>query len=156
MSHLEGPIVDALYDTALLSWYNDLKPPFPSYNTPAAEGGLPTFEEKSFRDLFGENGGFLASERRNAQNHPQAAADGNGENLSKHVGGDPHYDPDIAAEIRRMRSVFSPGESETRMDMVTKHLSTTAIATTVRINSDEPRRSSNTPKPQRNSSRLSA
>ncbi|OIW31905.1 hypothetical protein CONLIGDRAFT_572063 [Coniochaeta ligniaria NRRL 30616] len=40
MVHLEGPIVDSLYDMALISWRLKLMPPLPSHDTPAASGGL--------------------------------------------------------------------------------------------------------------------
>ncbi|KAL3418511.1 hypothetical protein PVAG01_10227 [Phlyctema vagabunda] len=40
MTHLEGPIVDSMYDMALLSWHKTLTPPLPSHNTPAAQGGV--------------------------------------------------------------------------------------------------------------------
>ena len=41
--HLEGPIVDSIYDMALISWHKALKPPLPSHASPAALGGLHTF-----------------------------------------------------------------------------------------------------------------
>lgn len=40
MTHLEGPIVDSLYDMALLSWAKKLEPPLPSHNSPAVHGGI--------------------------------------------------------------------------------------------------------------------
>lgn len=40
MAHLEGPIVDSLYDMALISWRLKLSPPLPSHDAPAAQGGL--------------------------------------------------------------------------------------------------------------------
>ncbi|KAF7353638.1 hypothetical protein MVEN_01048500 [Mycena venus] len=40
MTHLEGPIVDSLYDMALISWHNKLTPTLPSSDHPEAEGGL--------------------------------------------------------------------------------------------------------------------
>ncbi|KAB5572162.1 hypothetical protein GE09DRAFT_1098520 [Coniochaeta sp. 2T2.1] len=40
MVHLEGPIVDSLYDMALISWRLKFIPPLPSHDTPAAQGGL--------------------------------------------------------------------------------------------------------------------
>lgn len=43
MVHVEGPIVDGLYDMALLSWHKKLDPPLPSLNSPAAQGGLGSF-----------------------------------------------------------------------------------------------------------------
>ncbi|KAG2101086.1 uncharacterized protein F5147DRAFT_709739 [Suillus discolor] len=33
MIHLEGPIVDSLYDTALISWFRPMRPPLPLLNT---------------------------------------------------------------------------------------------------------------------------
>lgn len=56
MVHLEGPIVDSLYDMALISWHKKLEPPLPSANHPAAKGGLGTFGEKSHNDIFSQNG----------------------------------------------------------------------------------------------------
>ncbi|KAK1836892.1 hypothetical protein QBC39DRAFT_403003 [Podospora conica] len=40
MIRLEGPIVDSMYDVALLSWHKQLEPPLPSSSSPAARGGL--------------------------------------------------------------------------------------------------------------------
>ncbi|ERT03197.1 hypothetical protein HMPREF1624_01502 [Sporothrix schenckii ATCC 58251] len=40
MAHYEGPIVDSFYDMALMSWHKKMEPPLPSYNSPAAAGGL--------------------------------------------------------------------------------------------------------------------
>ena len=40
MVHLEGPIVDSIYDMALVSWHKELEPKLPSHNSPAVEGGL--------------------------------------------------------------------------------------------------------------------
>ncbi|KAK1749519.1 hypothetical protein QBC47DRAFT_311778 [Echria macrotheca] len=45
MVHLEGPIVDSLYDVALISWHKRFEPPLPSRNEPAAQGGLGNGEE---------------------------------------------------------------------------------------------------------------
>jgi phosphatidylserine/phosphatidylglycerophosphate/cardiolipin synthase-like enzyme len=46
MTHLEGPIVDSLYDMALISWHLKLTPPLPSHDHPETEGGLGTFGEE--------------------------------------------------------------------------------------------------------------
>ncbi|KAG9238503.1 hypothetical protein BJ875DRAFT_40619 [Amylocarpus encephaloides] len=43
MIHLEGPIVDSLYDMALISWSKKLEPPLPSHNSPAVHGDLSSF-----------------------------------------------------------------------------------------------------------------
>lgn len=55
MVHLEGPIVDSMYDMALLSWHKRLEPPLPSYNSPAAKGGISCFTE-SHGGVFGPDG----------------------------------------------------------------------------------------------------
>ncbi|KAH8764390.1 hypothetical protein F5883DRAFT_498020 [Diaporthe sp. PMI_573] len=55
MTHLEGPIVDSMYDMALLSWHKRLEPPLPSYNHPAAKGGISCFTE-THNGVFGSNG----------------------------------------------------------------------------------------------------
>ncbi|KAI0132618.1 hypothetical protein BJ170DRAFT_255175 [Xylariales sp. AK1849] len=43
MVQVEGPIVDGLYDMALLTWHKKFEPPLPSYNSPASEGGISAF-----------------------------------------------------------------------------------------------------------------
>ena len=43
MVHIEGPIVDSVYDMALISWHKKLQPALPSHNTPAVAGGLGCF-----------------------------------------------------------------------------------------------------------------
>ncbi|KAJ7771657.1 hypothetical protein B0H16DRAFT_191133 [Mycena metata] len=50
MTHLEGPIVDSLYDMALISWSKKLTPTLPSADQPEVDGGLG-------EDLAGEDGG---------------------------------------------------------------------------------------------------
>ncbi|KAK3318867.1 hypothetical protein B0H66DRAFT_582359 [Apodospora peruviana] len=60
MIHLEGPIVDSFYDMALLSWNKKLEPPLPSYNSPAAQGGVTCFG-KSFASLFESDGTLKGS-----------------------------------------------------------------------------------------------
>lgn len=57
MTHMEGPIVDSIYDMALISWHKALTPPLPSANSPAVLGGLPTFDEsKMHNEIFDGNG----------------------------------------------------------------------------------------------------
>ncbi|KAK0119681.1 hypothetical protein ONS95_011117 [Cadophora gregata] len=55
MTLLEGPIVDSLYDMALISWNNKLDPPLPSANSPAAQGGATSFNN-NHNAMFGQNG----------------------------------------------------------------------------------------------------
>ena len=56
MTHLEGPIVDSLYDMALISWHKRLEPPLPSHNSPAGQGGLESFSSKSQEGIMAQNG----------------------------------------------------------------------------------------------------
>ncbi|KAH7411170.1 hypothetical protein BKA64DRAFT_692845 [Cadophora sp. MPI-SDFR-AT-0126] len=56
MTHLEGPIVDSLYDMALISWNNKLDPPLPSANSPAVQGGVGSFNNDNHNAMFDENG----------------------------------------------------------------------------------------------------
>ncbi|KZF19543.1 phospholipase D/nuclease [Xylona heveae TC161] len=159
MVHLEGPIVDSFYDAALISWHNAFKPPLPSHNTPAAMGGLPTFDQTSFQELFDQNGqvkrfGFGSNfgdsnlggvEATTVPGMSEAAMpsrqedvlnsgntnlgaiyqEGKSERLAEHTDKEPHYDPDIAAEIRRSQSVLTPQAGESKMACVTRHLNTT-------------------------------
>jgi hypothetical protein len=62
MIQLEGPIVDSFYDMALISWHNELKPPLPCLQEPAAKegsGALPTFQTKSHAALFDKEGKMI-------------------------------------------------------------------------------------------------
>jgi hypothetical protein len=123
MTHLEGPIVDSLYDVCLISWNEALEPPMPSHNTPAAMGGLPTFDDPSFHSMFDQSGQLLVPSQGDARDLKEVVANGNATPLPLHAPADPHYDPTIAAEITRMQSVLSPNTgSKTRMELVTEHL----------------------------------
>lgn len=56
MIHLEGPIVDSLYDMALISWHMKLDPPLPSHNSPASSGGYGAFADGRHDELFDPQG----------------------------------------------------------------------------------------------------
>ncbi|KAH8678575.1 hypothetical protein BGZ60DRAFT_468049 [Tricladium varicosporioides] len=56
MTHLEGPIVDSLYDMALISWHKKLEPPLPSHSSPAVHGGLESIRNSSQRESLFQNG----------------------------------------------------------------------------------------------------
>lgn len=82
MVHMEGPIVDSLYDMALISWHKRLEPPLPSRNSPAAQGGISSFTE-SHADVFGPSGSIRGHtavvdpakmQPRNAYNYGNQAA----------------------------------------------------------------------------------
>ncbi|KFY02315.1 hypothetical protein O988_02207 [Pseudogymnoascus sp. VKM F-3808] len=52
MTQLEGPIVDSLYDMALISWHKALEPPLPSLNSPASQSGVGSFGDTSHHEMF--------------------------------------------------------------------------------------------------------
>ncbi|KAK8229092.1 hypothetical protein HDK77DRAFT_282760 [Phyllosticta capitalensis] len=119
MTHLEGPIVDSLYDAALLTWHDRLDPPLPLISVGTAQVDLQsTFDQASFRELVPQSGCFSS----------QAVADFirdkdiDEQNLPEHNPGDPHYDSDIAGEVIRVQSSLTPKNGHRIMDAVTNHL----------------------------------
>ncbi|KAL1305109.1 hypothetical protein AAFC00_002038 [Neodothiora populina] len=111
MCHVEGPIVDSLYDSLLISWDRSLNPPLPMIQFPAAEKTPPTFEESSFQLLHDAQGRIVMPADTTSY-----------ERLPLHCFDDPHYDPDIASEVYRMHSVMTPRQGETSVELVTAHL----------------------------------
>ncbi|KAL7791862.1 hypothetical protein V8C37DRAFT_381574 [Trichoderma ceciliae] len=112
MTHLEGPIVDSIYDTALITWKHPFDPPLPSHNSPAAEGGLPTSSQEP---LYLDRGAGRDQERIAANGHSKP-------NLPEHTPEDPHYDVDMAGEITRMQSCYSTKPDETRLQAANRQL----------------------------------
>ncbi|OTB06296.1 hypothetical protein M426DRAFT_115091 [Hypoxylon sp. CI-4A] len=55
MVQLEGPVVDSLYDMALISWHKKLEPPLPMLNSPAAKSGSGSFDARH-AEIFGSGG----------------------------------------------------------------------------------------------------
>jgi phosphatidylserine/phosphatidylglycerophosphate/cardiolipin synthase-like enzyme len=119
MTHIEGEIVNSIYDTALLAWARELNPPLPCMNRPASNENLEMFRDPSFRALFNEDGARTVPTDRfrksdlDTKDAPFPLPDRK----------DSAHDPDIGAEMERMQTVLSPGDGETRMQAVTRHLS---------------------------------
>ena len=114
MTHLEGPIVDSIYDTALLTWGNVLSPTLPSSNAPAGEGGL-TISSPSQKEL-------VYTDRPAAREQEEIVKDGQVAQLPEHMPGDPHYDPDLGSEITRMQSCYSCHPNESRLQATSRQL----------------------------------
>ncbi|KAI1409171.1 IQ calmodulin-binding motif protein [Hypoxylon sp. FL1857] len=55
MVQVEGPIVDSMYDMALLSWHKNLEPPLPQLSSPAAKSQSGSFDA-SHAAIFGPEG----------------------------------------------------------------------------------------------------
>lgn len=97
MIRMEGPIVDAIYDTALVSWGKSFDPPLPMLSSPAADAPIPSLDAK-----FPEE---------------------QGETLPELTTDDQHYDSDIGQEAQRVNGMVEPREGESRTQAVTRHLS---------------------------------
>ncbi|KAJ5831704.1 hypothetical protein N7474_000015 [Penicillium riverlandense] len=101
LAHLEGPIVDSFYDTALLSWGKQLDPPLPLLDSPAASAPIPWHEEK---------GNTTGNEN---------------EIIEEHTTKSPHYDSTLSGEARRVNGSIEPRGDETATQAVSRHLNTT-------------------------------
>ncbi|KAJ0424387.1 hypothetical protein BJY00DRAFT_276564 [Aspergillus carlsbadensis] len=107
MVHVEGPIVDSLYDTALISWGKALDPPLPMLSSSAATAPIPSFS-KDAGEVSGEESTLL-----------------------QHTMDDPHYDVDVKAETRRVNGLLKPRDGESRTQAVSRLLNHTLQPTTI-------------------------
>ncbi|POR39603.1 Uncharacterized protein TPAR_00210 [Tolypocladium paradoxum] len=112
MTHVEGPIVDSIYDTALITWNKNLNQPLPSHDAPSCEGGLPTCDQEPH---YVDHGPERDQHRIVADSHAQAG-------LPEHTPDDPHYDSDIAGEITRMQFRYSAQPDETCLQAANRQL----------------------------------
>lgn len=119
MTHIEGDIVNSIYDTALLSWARQLNPPLPSLGSPASNDNIAMFHDSAFQALFDENGGLRI--RRDSLLKKDLDSVNKDFPLPDHK--ERSHDPDIRAEFERMQAVLSAGDGETQMNAVTRHLS---------------------------------
>jgi phosphatidylserine/phosphatidylglycerophosphate/cardiolipin synthase-like enzyme len=128
MTHLEGPIVDSLYDTFLITWHELIKPPLPTYNSPASLGGFTTANEASFRHLFPpvDQAQYPTEADGRGQQHIVQEGTEAAPTIAPHMPGDPHYDENLAAEITRIQSMYSPRGNESRLAAVNRHLNETS------------------------------
>ena len=99
MVHLEGPIVDSFYEMALITWNIALNPALPLLNRPAST--------------------TVPSHKRSSAGRVKIMSD----ILQEHSPTYPRYDPDIAAETRRIYASLTPRGIESRRDCVTRYLS---------------------------------
>ncbi|KAI0486159.1 hypothetical protein F4859DRAFT_527995 [Xylaria cf. heliscus] len=53
---VEGPIVDSLYDMAMISWHKKLDPPLPCLHSPAVSAREPTSFDASHANIFSSTG----------------------------------------------------------------------------------------------------
>lgn len=112
MTHLEGDIVNSIYDTALISWHHALEPVLPCIQHPELVKAVPAFQQDSFKALFNADGTYAEPVEKMSR-------------MPKHVHGDPHYDADIAAEVTRMRCTLLPTDQEDTSTVICNHLNQT-------------------------------
>ncbi|KAK4152999.1 hypothetical protein C8A00DRAFT_44007 [Chaetomidium leptoderma] len=136
MTHLEGPIVDSLYDMALISWDRKLDPPLPSYKSPATSSWTgPNESANRTTNPSGsdnatvegrENGriGELETVDNLSAQIPTQRETG-ADLLPEHTADDPNYDHDIAGEVARVTASLAPKPAETHMQAVTRLLNHT-------------------------------
>lgn len=126
MTHLEGPIVDSVYDMALLTWHDEMKPPLPLIGQNRRKDSK-LFETQSFLDLCKNFPEVLC---QNAVNLNDKSG-----RLPEHRAGEPHYDPDLSGEMIRMQSRLTPIGGERLMDLVTDHLSMCTVLNSYSVRS---------------------
>ncbi len=127
MTHLEGPIVDSLYDCFLVTWDKAFVPTLPTHNSPARQGGLGTSNPTATAFPPNDTPEYPSGIDDRGQHHivqdgTQAANAG----LPEHKPGDPHYDDNLAAEITRIQSTYSPRGNESRVAAINRHLNETS------------------------------
>lgn len=110
MVHLEGPIVDAMYDTLLISWHKHLDPPLPMIGEPAAKQPIPTHDN-------------LASKAELTDAAASSSHQKQIEILPESTSSEPHYDQTFVEEAKRVNSQLEARPDETRRDAATRHLS---------------------------------
>jgi phosphatidylserine/phosphatidylglycerophosphate/cardiolipin synthase-like enzyme len=108
MSHIEGPIVNAMYEMLLISWHKHLNPPLPCIQNGATKVSC-TVENPTPSSRNSVSGDFLIL-------RPEQDI------LSECTSKDPHYDPNIYAETRRVNSQVNPRRGETRQEATARHL----------------------------------
>lgn len=125
MTHLEGPIVDSLYDCFLITWHDRFDPSLPTLNSPARQGG---FGEASSTSLFPATERPEYPTQADVRSQQEIVDDGTKAKpyLPPHNPGDPHYDDNLAAEITRIQAMYSPREGETRVQAINRHLNDTS------------------------------
>lgn len=104
MVHLEGPIVESVRDTAIITWYEQLK----AEPTVADNAAPPTTNSET-----APNGTLEPDEALQAVTEIHGSTDGTAPMLSVHMPEAPHFDAAIADEILRVQGNYHPRSGET-------------------------------------------
>ncbi|TQV90889.1 IQ calmodulin-binding protein [Cordyceps javanica] len=103
MVHLEGPIVESVRDTALITWYEQLKEVHP----PSVDAAHPSDSSTVF-----QNGSLKPQEAPRISNGNHAVPPGETSPLPVHMPDEPHFDIHIADEIARLQNNYQPRPGE--------------------------------------------
>ncbi|KAH8701565.1 IQ calmodulin-binding motif protein [Talaromyces proteolyticus] len=117
MSHLEGPIVDAMYDLLLISWNKHFNPPLPMIGSPAA-GSVATLSLQDVPE-------FIPSKNLDSPSFITLRPEK--EVMLESTSKDPHYDSNLYEEAKRVNSQLNPSEGETGRDATARHLNKTTL-----------------------------
>ncbi|KAF9069266.1 hypothetical protein BDP27DRAFT_1325900 [Rhodocollybia butyracea] len=130
----EGSVVDSLYDVCLNSWAVELDPPLPCREEPAAQKGFPSYDDPTFMALFGNDATKesislqqVVEAGHQARDQLTEGTQGTKEDLPELLPGEPHYDPTIAGEIRRIQAAYAPKANETHLQAVSRHFNITKV-----------------------------
>ncbi|KAI9722035.1 MAG: hypothetical protein M1812_001995 [Candelaria pacifica] len=89
MTEIEGPIVDSLYDMALITWHNAMEPPSPSLRSspPTSDGGGPeqSSQKNTVLDHYDYGGGSSYQATMDGSDSKSPAVDHNDMSTSAHI-----------------------------------------------------------------------
>ncbi|KDR78755.1 hypothetical protein GALMADRAFT_244306 [Galerina marginata CBS 339.88] len=117
MSHVEGPIVEAFYDMALLSWSDAMSPPLPLLSSPATPPEHYKFE--------GDHGHIAAKDLDSAKEDAAKSLQTHDYPANLKRGQQEGYDVDYATEQKNNEQGLHDGTRVTKLSAITKHLNTT-------------------------------
>jgi phosphatidylserine/phosphatidylglycerophosphate/cardiolipin synthase-like enzyme len=113
-THLEGPIVDSIWDTFIVSWHNSLVTPLPTRQSKAGSSALPITTDTTFATMRLDEAGHIDS-------HCMTTST----DLQEHIAGGPQYDSSIGEEMMRMQATLRGKNGTSSAEEVARHLSST-------------------------------
>ena len=136
-THLEGPVVDSLWDMAMISWHKHLEPTMPCLNSPATDSCNQVSGERT--ETMGVLGlSTQAGVSRNSlavtEEPPTTGTTTQPTvtpNVPQHTIEEPHYDTSLPAEVTRIQASMAPkfdpdnNVIETHLQAVTRLLNHT-------------------------------
>jgi phosphatidylserine/phosphatidylglycerophosphate/cardiolipin synthase-like enzyme len=113
-THLEGPIVDSLWDTFIVSWHNSLVTPLPTRQSEAGNSALPITMDTTFANVRLDEAGHIENQSMTTST-----------DLAEHIAGDPQYDSSLGEEMMRMQATLRGKNGTSPAEAVARHLSST-------------------------------